>query len=233
MNQIEDMSVSLPKLNWCIVRLGNDYNWWVKEISDSIHWGVDCLSLLDPKQVAYLLELTDDLKDYGFSPDMLDRAFFRFKIDKRIGEDLVRLVRTEQSLSDSEEPLFALPDIIDEEKGPYVDFLDYITKLRVRLLNDSIDFEKTLSSEEVTEELTEKYRLEYFEGACVHVYRELTDILEYVPEGFDLDKEEKKLSMDDYENVDTSDIDEETIEEDETMRWDDWDESIENKNLKK
>ena len=145
----------------------------------------------------------------------------------------MRLVRTEQSLSDSEEPLFALPDIIDEEKGPYVDFLDYITKLRVRLLNDSIDFEKTLSSEEVTEELTEKYRLEYFEGACVHVYRELTDILEYVPEGFDLDKEEKKLSMDDYENVDTGDIDEETIEEDETMRWDDWDESIENKNLKK
>lgn len=231
MNQIDAMAVSLPKLNWCIVRLGNDYNWWVKEISDSVHWGVDCLSLLDPKQVAYILELADDLKDYGFLPDAMDQAFFRFKIDKRIGEDLVRLVRTEQSLSDSEEPLFALPDIIDEAKGPYADFLDYITKLRVRLLNDSIDFEKTLSSEEVTEELNEKYRLEYFEGACVHVYRELTDILEYVPDGFEIDKEDRKLSMEDYEDVDVGDVelkDEEEIKEDETMHWEDSDDAQEN-----
>ena len=231
MNQIDGMVVSLPKLNWCIVRLGKDYNWWVKEISDSVHWGVDCLSLLDPKQVAYILELADDLKDYGFLPDSMDRAFFRFKIDKRIGEDLVRLVRTEQSLSDSEEPLFALPDIIDEAKGPYADFLDYITKLRVRLLNDSIDFEKTLSSEEVTEELNEKYRLEYFEGACVHVYRELTDILEYVPDGFEIDKEDKKLSIEDYDDVDVGDIelkDEEELKEDETMHWEDNDDTQEN-----
>lgn len=220
------MSASLPKLNWCIVRLGNDYNWWVKEISDSIHWDVDCLSVLDPKQVAYILELTDDLKDYGFSPDSMDRAFFRFKIDKRVGEDLVRLVRTEQSLVDSDEPLFALPDVIDEEKGPYVDFLDYITKLRVRLLNDSIDFKKNLSAENVSDELAEKYRLEYFEGSSVHVYRELTDILEYVPEGFELDMEEKKSSNEeDYEDIETEEVEEgaEILEEDDTMQWDEWD----------
>ncbi len=222
------MSVTLPKLNWCIVRLGNDYNWWVKEISDSIHWDLDCLSILDPKQVAYVLDLAEDLKGYGFASDILDRAFFRFKIDKRIGDDLVRLVRTEQSLLDADEPLFALPDVIDEEKGPYVDFIETLTKLRVKLLNESIDFEKSLSAEEITDELNEKYRQEYFEGTAIHAYRELIDILEYVPEGFELDKEEKlTLHSEDEDYADlTEDFDEEkdTLVEDETMHWDEeWD----------
>ncbi len=217
------MSVALSKLNWCNVSLGSDYNWWVKETSDPIHWDVDCLSLLDPKQVAYVLELTDDLKDYGFNPDMLDRAFFRFKIDKKLSDNLVRLVRTDQSLIESEEPLFALPDNIDEERSYYVDFVDRITKLRARLLNDSIDFKKSLSAEEITDELAEKYRLEYFEGTSVHVYRELIDILEYVPEGFELGKEEKNENEEEdlYADIETDDINEkEEIEEDETMRWD-------------
>ena len=213
------MSVVLQKLNWCIVRLGADYNWWVKEISDSIHWDIDCLGILDPKQVAYLRELTDDLKDYGFSSDAFDRAFFRFKIDKKIGDNLVRLVRTEQSLADGEEPIFALPDVIDEEKGPYVDFIDHITKLRARLLNDSIDFKQNISSEEIAEELAEQYRLEYFEGTCVHAYRELTDILEYVPEGFELDKEEK-IQRSEIEIDGDVDPGEGEIEVDETMKWD-------------
>ena len=219
------MSVSLPKLNWCIVRLGNDYNWWVKEISDSIHWDVDCLSILDPKQVSYILELTEDLNDYGFSSDRLDRAFFKFRIDKRLDGDLVRLVRTERSIFDEGEPLFALPDVMDEEKGPYVDFVDYITKLRVKMLNDTIDFEKKLSADEIANELTEKYRLEYFEGISVHVYRELTDILEYVPSGFDLDKESKSSedrdNYSDIVNKNDETLDEGEIEEDETMKWDD------------
>lgn len=216
------MSVTLPKLNWCIVRLGNDYNWWVKEISDSIHWDVDCLSILDPKQVAYILDLTEELKEYGFASDVLDYTFFRFKIDKKMGADLVRLVRTEQSLLDCDEPLFALPDVIDEEKGPYVDFIESLTKLRVKLLNDSIDFEKKLSADEITDELNEKYRQEYFEGKSVHVYRELIDILEYVPEGFEIDKEEKVIlnQEEDYSDL-TDDFDDEkdTLLEDETMQW--------------
>ncbi len=216
------MSVMLPKLNWCIVRLGNDYNWWVKEISDSIHWDVDCLSILDPKQVTYILDLTEDLKEYGFAADVLDRTFFRFKIDKKIGENLVRLIRTEQSLLDCDEPLFALPDVIDEEKGPYIDFIESLTKLRVKLLNDSIDFEKKLSADEITDELSEKYRQEYFEGKSVHVYRELIDILEYVPEGFEIDKEEKVIlnQEEDYSDL-TDDFDDEkdTLLEDETMQW--------------
>ena len=180
------------------------------------------MSILDPKQVAYLLELTDDLKDYGFSPDILDRAFFRFKIDKKIGDNLVRLVRTEQSLIDCEEPLFALPDVIDEEKGPYVDFVEHITKLRAKLLNDSIEFTQNITAEEISDELAEKYRLEYFEGTSLHVYRELTDILEYVPEGFDLDREDKPAKNDDdeYADIQTDDLDtKEEIEADETMQW--------------
>ena len=117
-----------------------------------------------------------------------------------------------------------MPDIIDEEKGPYVDFIETLTKLRVKLLNESIDFEKNLSAEEITDELNEKYRQEYFEGTAIHTYRELIDILEYVPEGFELDKEEKPIlhpEDEDYSDL-TEDFNEEkdTLEEDETMQWD-------------
>lgn len=221
------MSVIAPKLNWCIVRIGNDFNWWVKEISDPIHWDLDSLSILDPKQVSYILDLTNSLQEYGLNADLLDRAFFRFRIDKRLDDGLVRLVRTEESLMDTEEPLFALPDTIDEEKGPYADFLDHITRLRVKLLNDSIDFKKNLSAEEITEDLNERYQQEYFEGTAIHAYRELSDILEYVPEGFELDKEDHEEEENEEENYEDIDLggdieeDKEEILEDETMRWDD------------
>ena len=96
----------------------------------------------------------------------------------------------QDSVLESEDPLFALPDVLDEEKGPYADFLDHITKLRVKMLNDLIDFAQNLTVEELEEEIREKQNADYMEGRASHFFTELTAILEYVPEGFELDDDE-------------------------------------------
>lgn len=199
-------------------------NWWVVEISDKVHWDVDGLSILDPRQFAHIIDLMDPLTEYGLDSDIIENAFFTFGIDEQEDNDHVRLARVKDSLLDSEDPLFALPDIMDEEKGPYADFLNHITRLRVKMLNDLIDFKQQLTIEDLEEEIRENQNQDYMEGRAVHFFSEITTILEYVPEGFELDEEDIDTSADDDEELDEDfpDIDEsdEKIEEDETMRWD-------------
>lgn len=218
------MSNASPKLSWCVVRLGEDMNWWVDEISDKIHWDVDGLSILDPRQFAHILDLMDPLTEYGLDSDIIENAFFSFGIDKQEEDARVRLARVKDSLLESEDPLFALPDILDEEKGPYADFLNHITRLRVKMLNDLIDFKQQLTIEDLEEEIRENQNQDYMEGRAVHFFTEISNILEYVPEGFELDEEDIDTSSDDEEDLDEDfpDIEEteEKIEEDETMRWD-------------
>jgi hypothetical protein len=198
----------------------------VSEISDPIHWDLDGLGVLDPKQVAYILDLVDGLRDYGLDVELFRNAFFYFKIEGKLKGGLVKLARTEENFLEAEDPLFALPNVMDEDKGPYADFIDHITRLRVKLLNDLIEFEQKFSVDEIEEDLREHYQREFFEGRAIHVFRELTDILEYVPEGYSLDaneenkgdEEEKDLDQLEVEEVDTEG---EWLEEDETMRWED------------
>ena len=218
------MAKSSSVLEWLITRLGEDMNWWVEEISDDVRWDVDGLSIIDPRQVAHIIDQIEPLRDYDFQPELLEAAFFKFKIEKKLDEDRLRLVRVSESLLESDEMLFALPDIIDEEKGPYADFLDHITRLRVKLLNDSIDFEQKLTVEELEEEIREEQNANFMEGRAIHVFSELNSILEYVPAGYegelDGDDEEEKSAEDEIEE-DFPDVDDdEKIEEDETMKWD-------------
>ncbi len=219
------MTVGATKLSWCVVRLGNDLNWWVDEISDPMHWDLDGLSILDPKQRAYVLELIDGLKDYGLDVELLQNAFFRFRIDKKLPDGRVKLVRTEESLLEADEPIFSLPDVVDEDRGPYADFIDHITRLRVKMLNELIEFEQKLSVEEIEEDLRERYQQEFFEGNAIHVFKELVDILEYIPDGYTLDAEEEERPNKDeeYDKLEVEDVEGENewLEEDETMRWED------------
>ena len=126
-----------PKtLEWCVVRLGDDHNWWVSETSDPVRWDVDGLSIIDPRQLQHLVELVDPLRDYGFDQDVFESAFIPFRIEKDVGSGKVRLKRVKESLFDSEEKLFCLADVLDEENGPYADLLDHLTRCRVKMLND-------------------------------------------------------------------------------------------------
>jgi hypothetical protein len=220
------MGNTSPKLEWCIVRLGEDMNWWVDEISDDIHWDVDGLSIIDPRQMSHIMDQIDPLRDYDMQQDVVESAFYRFKVDKTLDNNRIRLVRTSESLFDSDEMLFALPDVIDEEKGPYADFLDHAAHLRVKLLNDCIKFERKLTVEELEEEIREEQNQAFMEGRATHVFSEVSAIIEYVPAGYELEADpdedgppEKapEDQIDDFPDID----EDEKIEEDETMKWDD------------
>jgi len=216
------MAKSSNILDWCCVRLGEDHNWWVNEVSDSVRWDVDGLSIIDPRQVAHLLELIEPLRDYGFDQDIMEGAFIPFRIEKDLGEGRVRLKRVKDSIFESDEKLFALPDVIDEENGPFADLLDHLTRLRVKMLNDLFDFESKLTVDEVEDELREEQNTSFIEGKAVHTFEEITSILDYVPAGWDTDEETpaKEIEDEDDDLPELDEEEEEKLKNDESLKWD-------------
>jgi hypothetical protein len=219
------MAKSTPILEWCIVRLGDDMNWWVEEVSDTVHWDTDGLSIIDPRQLDHMIELIEPLREYGFDPNLVERGFIPFRIDKDLGKNRVRLVRVKESILESEEKLFVLPDILDDENSSYADFLDHITRLRVKLLNDLFDFEKTLTVDDVEDDIREENNADFMEGKSVHLYNEVVTVLDYTPAGFDVDEDEeapraKKTAPEDEEFPDVEVEDEAALKGDESLKWD-------------
>jgi len=226
------MPKALSILDWCIVRLGEDHNWWVAETSDPVRWDVDGLSIIDPRQLAHLVELVDPLRDYGFDQDIFEAAFITFRIDKDLGDGRVRLKRMKESLFDSEEKLFVLADILDEENGPYADLIDHLTRCRVKLLNDLFKFEAKLSVDEVEDEIREDQNSSFIQGKAVHTFDELTAILDYMPAGYDADEDSPVKGIEDVEDDDLPELDEaeeEKLKNDESLKWDEDDEEGEEK----
>jgi hypothetical protein len=216
------MAKSSTTLDWCIVRLGDDHNWWVAEVSDPVRWDVDGLSIIDPRQVAHMMELVEPLRDYGIDQDLIDSAFIPFRIEKDLGDGRVRLKRVKDSIVESDEKLFALPDVLDEENGPYADLLDHLTRLRVKMLNELFDFESKLTVDEVEDEIREEQNTNFIEGKAVHTFEEITSILEFVPAGWDADDEasEKEVEDDDEDLPELDAEEEEKLKNDESLKWD-------------
>jgi hypothetical protein len=221
------MANSSAILDWCIVRLGEDHNWWVDEVSDPVRWDTDGLSIIDPRQTSHLVDLVEPLRDYGFNQDLFDAAFIPFRIEKEVGSGRIRLKRVKDSFFDSEEKLFALADIVDDENGPYADLLDHLTKCRVKLLNDVFKFESKLTVDEVEDELREDQNASFIEGKAVHSFDELCAILDYTPAGFDEDAEEGEAPAageeEGIEDADLPDLDEEgeaALKGDQSLKWD-------------
>jgi hypothetical protein len=230
------MAKSSTTLDWCIVRLGEDHNWWVDEVSDPVRWDVDGLSIVDPRQVGHLIELVEPLRDYGFDQDIMEAAFVAFRIERDLGDGRIRLKRFKDSFFESDEKLFILADIIDEENGPYADLLDHITRCRVKMLNDLFDFEAKLTVDEVEEELREEQNASFIEGKAIHTFEELTGILDYVPAGWDTDEDAAEKSSadeaDDDGGDDLSELDEEEeerLKNDESLKWDEEEEDADSK----
>jgi hypothetical protein len=226
------MAKPTSTLDWCIVRLGDDHNWWVAETSDPVRWDVDGLSIVDPRQVAHLVELVDALRDYGFQQDLFEAAFIPFRIEKDLGAGKVRLKRVKEAIFDSEEKLFVLPDILDEENGPYADLLDHLTRCRVKMLNDLFNFESKLTVDEVEDEIREEQNTHFIEGKAVHTFSELCAILDFMPDGIDSDDEApSKAAEEEDDDLPTLDAEEEEkLKNDESLKWDeDGDEEAEEK----
>lgn len=218
------MVKSTSKLEWIIVRLGQDMNWWVEETSDPIHWDVvDGLSILDPRQISHVIESSGHLIEYGFQLELVNKAFYKFRILEDLGKGRIRLGRVDFSLLEETEPMFALPDILDEERGPYADLVNQLTKSRVKMLNDLIEFEEHLTIEDLEDQIRDLHQEEYLEGKAIHVFDELNSIIEYVPHGYELEAEEEEVTAKpkDLEEEFPDLEEEESIEEDETMRWGD------------
>lgn len=223
------MAKGTPQLEWCVVRLGEDHNWWVDEVSDPVHWDVDGLSIIDPRQVDHVIELVEPLREYGFDPDIFERAFIAFRIAKDLGKGKVRLARTKEALLESDEKLFALPDIIDEENGPYADLLDHLTRLRVKLLNDLFDFEEKLTVDEVEDQIREQQNSDFIEGKAVHLFNEITAILDFMPAGYGEDDEDsgtkRRVAEDDDDEIpDIEEEEDERMKNDSSLKWDEDDE---------
>jgi hypothetical protein len=218
------MAKPTSTLDWCVVRLGEDHNWWVAETSDPVRWDVDGLSIVDPRQVAHLIELVDALRDYGFHQDLFEAAFIPFRIEKDLGAGKVRLKRVKESIFESDEKLFVLPDILDEENGPYADLLDHLTRCRVKLLNDLFSFECKLTVDEVEDEIREEQNTHFIEGKAIHTFSELLAILDFMPEGIDTDEEQpSKAAEDEDDDDDIPALDaeeEEKLKNDESLKWD-------------
>ncbi len=230
------MAKAISTLDWCIVRLGDDHNWWVAETSDPVRWDVDGLSIVDPRQLAHLIELVDALRDYGFDQDIFESAFIPFRIDKDLGSGKVRLKRMKESLFESEEKLFALPDVLDEENGPYADLLDHLTRCRVKMLNDLFAFESKLSVDEVEDEIREDQNSHFIQGKAVHTFEEVTAILDYMPAGYDGDEEAPAKSVEEAEGDDLPELDEaeeEKLKNDESLKWDEDDDEKDEDDEKK
>ncbi len=231
------MAKATSTLDWCIVRLGEDHNWWVSETSDPVRWDVDGLSIIDPRQLSHLVDLVDPLRDYGFDQDLMERAFILFRIEKDLGSGKVRLKRTKESLFESDEKLFALADILDEENGPYADLLDHLTRCRVKMLNDLFEFESKLTVDEVEDELREDQNSHFIEGKAVHSFEELISILDFMPAGYESDEEQPVKHLD--EEADDEDLpeldeaEEEKLKNDESLKWDEEEEEAEEDGEKK
>lgn len=215
------------KLKWCKIRLGNDLNWWVTETSDKVNWDSDGLSVIDPRQASHMLETLQALKEYGLQDSIVENAFFTFAIDSKNKND-VKISYVTGSVFDDEQ-YFLLPNNLDDESSPYAEFLDHITALQVKMLNDSFKFEEKLTIEDLEDDIREKFHNDYMEGKAIHVFPEIMDILEYVPAGYSLEDEDEdfdkaKTDDDEYDDIDDLPGEEENLEEDETMHWDDEDE---------
>lgn len=223
------MSKSSPKLQWVKVRLGEDFNWWVKETSDPVHWDVDGLGIIDPRQASNLADSLDSLREYGFDPEIFENAFFAFRIVAK-DKNTVELRRVQESFLELDEELFLLPDTLDEEKGAYADFLDQITRYRVKLLNDLIDMTEKLEVDEVEDSIREDQNKDYMEGKATHFNDEVSAILDFVPAGYELEEDDNDSDDSDDIDIDIPEFDEnEKIEVDDTMKWDEEDEDDDDK----
>ena len=209
------------KIEWCIARLGEDYKWWIEKLSNDIHSEAVEAGIIDPKQFEYIMELSASLQKYGLRTDVIENAFLKFRIASELPNSQIKLDFVNDKALDSEEPLFLLPNLLTDNEGPYCEFIDHIIALRVKLLNDVIDFKAPLNVDEIEDAMREIYQEKYISGNTVHVFDEIVEILEYTPAGYDIvaPQNDFDVANDDSEE-DFSDVGDESFETEEVSDWD-------------
>lgn len=92
----------------------------------------------------------------------------------------------------------------------------------MKMLNDLFNFESKLSVDEVEDEIREDQNSNFIQGKAVHTFEEMTNILDYMPAGYEADEEAPVKGLED-ENDDLPELDEaeeEKLKNDESLKWD-------------
>lgn len=166
------------------IRLGDDLNWWVESADDTART-TRVRSILDPRQVAHLVQTLDKYQTYGCRPEQLAEAFHVYRIDAEISEGVLRLAATDQSLFDEGNEAFALPVIAEDESGAYYELLDIISAARIRKLNATHHYARQCTVDEMSEELNALDSDRYFSDDTIHAFDEINEILEWKPAEWD------------------------------------------------
>lgn len=169
------------KPQWIVARLGEDFNWWVESTSLDVQPPKANRAVLDPRQVAHLVQLLEDYRPHGFQRELLDAAFTWLTLENEIEEGRVRLARNDGETAE----LFALPVIDADGDGPYYDFLDAVIAARVRHLNATHGYLTDCTAEELTAEVELLAADRYFSDESRHCFDEINEILEWEPAEWD------------------------------------------------
>ncbi|MDR1173525.1 MAG: hypothetical protein LBK24_01885 [Puniceicoccales bacterium] len=208
MNFWKEMAMDAGK--WCIVRLGDDYNWWVHEASDDTFCDTE-LGILDPKQIEHMTDLLDQLKQYGLDDEVVNGAFIPYVIDREMAKEMLRLYEVKDNILSPRERIFCLPNSSGEQEGMFAEFIDHIMALRIKLLNASFDFKQPLNLEEVEDILHAEQQERYIAGIRTHAFDEIMSILDYVPAGYSLDADIEDED-EDKEDIDLLEFDDDVEE---------------------
>ena len=163
------------------------------------------------------------MREYGIQEDIVEKAFFKFRLEKEMTKQKFRLERTRDSLYDPDQVLFVLPDDMDEESGPFEDFMKHALRVRVRMLNDLIESDQPLTVEEVDAQIREAQSKDLIEDQNIHCFTAITAVLEYTPDGLDSDDLKGDEEEDDAAAATDPEIEEgyeEVNEDDEVFRQD-------------
>ena len=152
------------------------------------------------------------MNEFGLDSQIVDDAF-TFEIKEEVKGGKIKLVRVRDSLLKADDMLFALPDVLDEEKGPYADFLNHVSQIKVTMLNELIEFAEPYTQEEMEEVLLKKQNNDFFlESEEVILVTNLFLSLSFVPDGFAIDSDLEGDDKEEKEEEDYSDLDAELVE---------------------
>ncbi len=171
-------------LKWIVARLGDDMNWWLEQTSGEMKEDDAVIGVLDPRQVAHLVEAMDGYGANGLKKQAA-AAFQVFTIESEVNEGLLRLGPADGNIFSAGSDLFALPRVIGDAEGPYYEFLDALGAAHIKRLNETHRFVQPCTEDEMYEELNAIDSARYFSNESIHVFDEINEILQWSPAEWD------------------------------------------------
>jgi hypothetical protein len=108
-------------------------------------------------------------------------------IDKEMPKEMVRPRETKDNILAPRGRIFCRPNSSGEHEGMFVEFIDHIMALRIKLSNASFDCKQPLNLAEIEDILHIEQEERYIPGIKTRAFDEIISILDYVPADYSLD----------------------------------------------